>query len=72
MHFDLHTSFVAHILAYYAGLEGSKVHKCIPGMKDYIQIKHELKESIAPARDVERVGPSATQMAWRLPQGNYR
>lgn len=56
----MNTSFPSLILAHFAALEGLKTQKQIFGMKDYLQIKHELKEGIAPAKDIEGVGRSAT------------
>src|SRR4051812_44023489 len=57
--FDLRTSFASHILKYLASLVGSKAHKRIQGMKDFMEIKHELNEGIIPRGDIGGMGSSA-------------
>lgn len=58
--FNSKTSLVSLILKHFASLEGSKAHKRILGMKDFMEIKHKLKEGIAPVGNVGGIGRSAT------------
>lgn len=66
-HFNLYISFATHILAYYVGLEGSKVKKWILGMKNYIQIKHEHEERVPPVGDIDGTCTSPVWVANRPP-----
>lgn len=65
LHFDLNTSFAFLILARHVVQEGSKVQNQIPGMKDYKQIKHILKERAAPSRNIEETDTNVTQAVMR-------
>src|SRR3954466_9027398 len=47
-------------IKHFASPHGSKVLKRIRGMKDFIEIKHEMNEGIIPEGDIGKMGGSST------------